>query len=98
MFFHPKFIALEPASTTNAATASLVIDRLGQDAVYIVANLSSANVVSNVPAIKLQEADVTNTSSYADVTGATTTQLNPSAVFTNAVYTLGLNVDCKARK
>jgi hypothetical protein len=64
-----KKIVLPPASYTNGATAALTIDTLGFDAVSIDAVLSASNNATNVPSVfNLQTADVTNASSFGNVT------------------------------
>lgn len=69
-------VAVNGVSKTNGATASGIIDTLMPDGsgkaqwatIDIVA--TTADVVSNKPTVcKLQEADVTNASSFADIVG-----------------------------
>src|SRR5271155_4820081 len=64
-----KKIVLPPASYTNGATAALTIDTLGFDAVSIDAVLGASNAATNVPSVfNLQTADVTNASSFGNIT------------------------------
>lgn len=80
-----KKIILEPISLTNGATASLTIDTLGADTMSVDVLLARTSSATNVPTVlKLQEADVTNTSSFADISGATGT-----SAFTSGSTTAG---------
>jgi hypothetical protein len=97
-------VAVNAASTTAAATASGIIDTLGYDWATIDVVATTADVVSNAPTVlKLQEADVTNSSSFADVVGfrGGTDFTIPNA---NTAATAVLqnnykfNVDCRPRK
>ncbi len=94
-------VAINAVSKTNGATASGIIDTLGYDWATIDVIATTADVVSNSPTVcKLQEADVTNASSFADIT-AFATPIMPNAN-TAATATLQnnfkFNVDCRARK
>lgn len=59
-------IPINAVSVTNGGTASGIIDRLAYNDVMIDIIASTADVVSNSPTVvKLQEADVTNATSFA---------------------------------
>jgi hypothetical protein len=64
-------IAIIPISVTNGGTATgEIIDTLGYDYCTVDVIAHTANVVSNtLSVLKLQEADVTNSSSFANVSG-----------------------------
>jgi len=63
-------VPVNAVAATNGATASGIIDTLGYDFATIDVVATTADVVSNAPSVlKLQEADVTNASSFADVVG-----------------------------
>lgn len=101
-------------SITNGATfTSNVIDTLGFDwaTIDVFATTQSASTQAGSPStLKLQEADVTNSSSFADITGFR----GASATATNVDFLVGIgatgtsttvpanaykfNVDCRARK
>lgn len=96
-------VALNNTSYTAAQTsASSPIDTIGYDWCTVDIISATSNVVSNVPTVcKLQEADVTNASSFADITAFATPSPMPNA---NTAATAVLqnnykfNVDCRARK
>lgn len=97
-------VAVNAASTTAAGTASGIIDTVGYDWATIDIVATTADVVSNKPTVlKLQEADVTNASSFADIVGfrGGTDFAIPNA---NTAATAVLqnnykfNVDCRGRK
>ncbi|HEY2178107.1 MAG TPA: hypothetical protein VGH15_05945 [Caulobacteraceae bacterium] len=95
-------VAVNGVSKTNGATASGIIDTLGYDWATIDIIATTADVVSNSPTVvKLQEADVTNSSSFADITAFATPASVPAA---NTAATAVLqnnfkfNVDCRGRK
>lgn len=94
-------VAVNAVSATNGATASGIIDTLGYDWATIDVIATTANVVSNVPTIcKLQEADVTNASSFADISTFTTPVMPNAATAATAVLqnNYKFNVDCRPRK
>ncbi|WP_119324834.1 hypothetical protein [Capsulimonas corticalis] len=63
-----KVVAIAPASFTNGATASGIIDTAGFDAMTLDLITSPANNATNSPTVlKLQEADVTNATSFTDI-------------------------------
>ena len=69
------FVAITPISKTNGATAGgtadLPIDTLGYDFMNLTVIASTADVVSNtLSVLLLKEADVTATSSMANVSGS----------------------------
>ena len=98
------YLPVRPVSLTNGATNAyeLSVDLQGYDYAEIVAFGDTANVVSNtLSVLKLQEADVTNSTSFADVTAFITSNYT---IATNA-YTSTSNanlwyfgVDCRYRK
>ncbi|MCK1322141.1 hypothetical protein IVA94_14820 [Bradyrhizobium sp. 156] len=95
-------VAVNAVSKTNGATASGIIDTLGFDWATIDVIATTADVVSNKPTVlKLQEADDTNATSFADITAFATPATIPNA---NTAATAVLqnnykfNVDCRARK
>lgn len=99
-----KYLPIFQTSKTAAATATGIIDTLANDYAIIDVMLPTADVVSNCPTVlKLQEADVTNASSFGDITGfkGGTDFTIPNAI-TSATSITGpfvtFNVDCKARK
>lgn len=74
-----RLVGLEPASFTNGATATLLVDTLAggadqyQYATFQI-SLGRTNTASNVPSVlKLQSSDVTNASSFSDVSGGSFT-------------------------
>lgn len=71
MHVQPKIVfALDETSTTAAATATARIDTLGYDYLSIGVRLGTSNVVSNKPTVlKLQEADTTDATNMANITG-----------------------------
>jgi hypothetical protein len=94
-------VAVNQVSKTNGATASGIIDTLGYDWATIDIIATTADVVSDGPTVcKLQEADVTNSSSFADISAFSTPTI-PNAN-TAATATLQnnykFNVDLRARK
>lgn len=69
-----KKIALEPASFTTGASASLTIDRLGYDYVTIDAQLGRMTAGGAQPTtISLSESDDTNASNFAVIAGSSHT-------------------------
>jgi len=97
-------VAVNGVSKTNGATASGIIDTMGYDFATIDVIASTADVVSNVPTVlKLQEADVTNASSFADIVGfrggTDFTIPNANTAATAVVQNnYKFNVDLRARK
>ncbi len=95
-----QIIAINQASTTNAATASGNIDTLGYDYVTIDVITTTSNVVSNNPSVlKLAESDDTVVTNFADVSGfvGDTDFTIPDSV-TSGDWGMKFNVDCRARK
>lgn len=74
-----RTVASEPLSYTSGATASVVIDRGAApggpfEELKIVANLGRVTTSTNQPiTMKLQESDVTNSTTFADISGSTQT-------------------------
>jgi hypothetical protein len=94
-------VAVNAVSKTNGATASGIIDTLGFDWATIDVIATTADVISNSPTVcKLQEADVTNATSFADITAfATPTIPNANTAATAVLQNnYKFNVDCRARK
>ena len=94
-------VAVNAVSKTNGATASGIIDTLGFDWATIDIIATTADVVSNKPTVcKLQEADDTNATSFADITAfATPTIPNANTAATAVLQNnYKFNVDCRARK
>ena len=93
-------LAINNLSTTNAATASGVIDRLGYDRMELDVSASSSNDTTNNPTVlKLSESDDLTT--YADVSGAVgDTDFDIPAAFTNTAsdFKVKFNVDLRPRK
>jgi len=102
-------VAINAVAATNGATVtSSVIDTLGYDwaTIDLIATTQSASTQAGSPSVlKLQEADVTNASSFVDIVGAR----GASATATNVDFLVGIgvtqgnnsykfNIDCRARK
>lgn len=95
---------------TNAGTAQATIDTLGYEYASIDVCLGASNTTSNAPSVvKLGEAEVTNTSSMADIvafTGKTATATDVGFLIpvtgvltaTSNVNMYRLNVDLRGRK
>ena len=105
MLPQPKsIIAITPISKTNGATAGgEIIDTLGYDFAHINIFASTADVVSNtLSSLKLQEADVTNSSSFANISGAVSgtdfTLATNAYTSTTNQNMWAFNVDLRARK
>jgi hypothetical protein len=101
----PKIVfALDETSKTAAATATARIDTLGYDFLAIGVRLGTADVVSNKPTVlKLQEADTTDATNMANISGFVGgTDFTIPNANTAATATLQndylFNVDCRARK
>jgi len=95
-----QVIAINQASTTNAATATGNIDTLGWDYVTIdVITTTSNNVTNNPSVLKISEADTTDATNFSDVTGTRgdTDWTIPNSV-TSGNWGIKFNIDCKARK
>ncbi len=100
-----KQVALPLTSVTAAATAtSNVIDCSGYDNLVLDIIATTTDVVSDSPSVlKLQEADVTNASSFADVPsfvggGASGFTIPNGSTATGTQVYVSLNVDTRARK
>lgn len=102
-------VAINAVSATNGATVtSSPIDTLGYDwaTIDLIATTQSASTQAGSPSVlKLQEADVTNATSFVDIVGAR----GASATATNVDFLVGIgvtagnnsykfNVDCRGRK
>jgi len=91
-------------SKTNGATASGIIDTLGFDFASIAIIAATADVVSNKPTVcKIQEADTTDASNFADIVGlrggTDFTIPNANTAATAVVQNLyQFNVDLRGRK
>jgi uncharacterized protein (DUF1778 family) len=97
-------VPVNGVSKTNGATASGIIDTLGYDWLTVDVIATTADVVSNKPTVvKLQEADDTNSTSFADITGTRGgtdfTIPNANTAATAVVQNnYKFNVDCRTRK
>jgi hypothetical protein len=94
-------VAVNAVSKTNGATASGIIDTLGYDWCTVDVIATTADVVSNKPTVcKLQEADDTNATSFADITAFATPTVPSANTAATAVLqnNYKFNVDCRARK
>ena len=92
-------VAVNAAATTAAGTASGIIDTLGYEWATIDVIASVADVVSNSPTVvKLQESDVTNATSFADIAAFATPVLpNANTAATAALQNnFKFNVNCTA--
>lgn len=94
-------VAISQASTTNAATASGNIDRLGYDFAEIDIIMATSNDVTNNPTVlKLSESDDTVVTNFANVSGfvGDTDFTIPNAVTNNGPQVVRFNVDLRGRK
>lgn len=102
MLPQPKHVcAITPISKTNGATATgETMDMKGYRHATITVVAATADVVSNKPTVlKLQEADVTNTSSFADISGAVGgTDFTIANAKTDVPNVYGFHVDLRKRK
>jgi hypothetical protein len=65
-----QVIAINAASTTNANTATGVVDRLGWDYMTLDVITTTSNDTTNNPSVlKLQQSDTTDATNYADISG-----------------------------
>jgi hypothetical protein len=93
-----KTIVLEPLSYTNGATATCTVDTLAASYVVGTILVGRSNNATNVPTVlKLQEADVTNSSSFADITGGSATSAYTTAS-TTGCDVIRFEVDTRPRK
>lgn len=93
-----QVIALNAASTTNAATATGVVDRLGWDYMTLDVITTTSNDTTNNPSVlKLQHSDTTDATNYADISGTVgdSDWTIPAAV-TSGNWGVKFNVDCRA--
>lgn len=97
-----QIIVISQASTTNAATASGNIDRLGFDFLTLDVLIATSDDTTNNPTVlKLAESDDTVVSNFADITefvGDGTGGFTIPAAVTSGNNTLKFNVDCRKRK
>lgn len=95
-----QVIAISQVSTTNAATATGIIDTLGFDRATIDVIMSTANVVSNNPSVfQLLDSDdtvVTNAATVSGFVGDTDWTIPDGNTDTN--WGVKFNVDCRGRK
>lgn len=94
-------VAVNAVSATAGATASGIIDTLGYDWLTLDVIATAADVITNTPSvIKLQEADVTAASSFADIAAFATPTLPSANTVATAVLqnNFKFNVDCRPRK
>lgn len=97
-----QVIAINGASTTNAATASGNIDTLGFEYVSIDVTTTTSNAATNNPSVlKISESDDTVVTNFADITAFVGDGVGgftvPNSV-TSGVWGVKLNVDLRARK
>jgi hypothetical protein len=95
-----QVIVISQASTTNGATASGNIDRLGFDFATIDVITSTSDAVSNNPSVlKLAESDDTNATNFSDITAfvGDTAFTIPDSV-TSGNWGVKFNVDCRGLK
>lgn len=95
-----QVIAINQASTTNAATASGNIDTLGYDYAIIDVITTTSDAVTNNPSVlKLSESDDTVVTNFANVSGfvGDTDFTIPNSV-TSGDWGVQLRVDLRARK
>ena len=92
-----QVIAISQASTTNGATATGVIDRLGWDYLSLDVITSTSNDTTNNPSVlKLQHSDTTDATNYSDISGTVgdSDWTIPAAV-TSGNWGVKYNVDCR---
>ena len=97
-----QVIVISQASTTNAATASGNVDRLGFDFASIDILMATSNDTTNNPTVlKLAQSDDTVVSNFADITafvgGGSGGFTIPDSV-TTGDNTYKMNVDCRGLK
>lgn len=95
-----QVIAINQASTTNAATASGNIDRLGYDYATIDVITTTSNAVTNNPSVlKISESDDTVVTNFSDVSGAVGDSdfTIPNAV-TQGDWGVKFGIDLRGRK
>ena len=97
-----QVIAINQASTTNAATASGNIDTLGYSFATIdVIATTSNNTTNNPSVLKIAECDTTVATSFADITefvGDGTGGFTIPASVTSGDWGVKFNVDLRGRK
>lgn len=93
-----KKVALDPASFTTGAAATLQVDRLGFDYVSIDALLGHMTAGGASPSVlNLSESDVTNATSFVAITGTSHTA-NVTTLPTTGCTIATWDVNCTARK
>ena len=99
---HPtkQVIAINQASTTNAATASGNIDTLGFDYLDLdVITTTSNNTTNNPSVLKLSESDDTVVTNFSDVSGFVgDTDFTIPASVTSGNWGVKMKVDLRTRK
>lgn len=93
-----QVIAIDQASTTNGATASGNIDRLGWDYVQIDVITSTSNDTTNNPSVlKLMHGDTTDATNLSNISGTVGDSdfTIPNAV-TSGSWGVRFNVDARA--
>jgi hypothetical protein len=95
-----QVIAIDGASTTNAGTATGMIDTLGYSYATIDIKTSTSNNVTNNPSVlKLTEGDTTAITSASAVSGFTgDTDFTIPAAVTSGSWGAKFNVDLRGRK
>jgi hypothetical protein len=97
-------VAVNAVSATNGATTTGIIDTLGYDYATVDIIAATADVVSNAPSVlKLQEADTTDATNFADIVGlrggTDFTIPNANTAATAVLQNLyKFNVDMRGRK
>ena len=94
---------LVSASTASGATASAYIDTLDYEFVTIGVNFTTVSATNGALTLKVAEADVTNTSSFADITalvggGVGGFTIPNAPTNTNVPNNLQFDIDCRHRK
>lgn len=97
----PKTVVAFSASTTNAATASGNIDTLGFDhcVVHMIETAADA-ATNNMSVLKISEADTTDATNFADVTGLVgdTAFTIANAPTSGTQVAVQMRIDCRGRK
>lgn len=95
-----QVIAINQASTTNAATATGNIDTLGYDQLDVDIITTTSNDTTNNPSVlKLSESDDTVVTNFADISGAVgDTDFTIAAAVTSGNWGAKFRVALKGRK
>jgi hypothetical protein len=92
--------AVQAATTTVGSGATNFIDTLGYDYAIVDCHLSTTdNATNNPSALNLMEADVTNSSSFATISGYVgDTDFTIATMSTSVTSIYRFGVDCRSRK